>query len=221
MGNGTLSSVGRGLVLLAPLTLLACAERTTEAAREPGPDSAAVAGLEIETLPADRGGQDLIGRRMPALVFDRWVRGAPSDAPRATLYRWWTDTCPYCSASLPAIEALRQSHESDGLSVVAVYHPKPPRETSDAEVLAMAERFGYLGAIALDTDWSVLNDFYLSTGSRTATSASFLVDELGMLRFVHPGPELFASDDPEQSQQDQDYWLLKDAILKLLGLSRP
>jgi len=140
---------------------------------------------------------DLIGTPLPALHFDAWLATGAATAPDSaapTLYRWWTDSCAYCEASLPAIEALRVRFEPRGLRVVAVYHPKPPRDVAPTTIREAADRFGYHGLIAVDRDWSELSRFYLSTGDRAATSASFLVDRAGIIRFVHPGPEIRASD---------------------------
>lgn len=96
----------------------------------------------VATLPASRGGQDLVGTTFPALSLDRWLNTDGNRQPelshRVTLYRWWTDTCPFCARTLPAIEKLRQEFEPQGLKVVAVYHPKPPREVKDAEVIEAA-----------------------------------------------------------------------------------
>ncbi len=172
----------------------------------------------FETLPAERGGQDLVGTRFGEPAFDRWIDGT-ADRPakaKATLYRWWTDTCPYCRASLPAIETLRRKYGSKGLHVVGVYHPKPPRTVDDVAVRAAARQFGYGGVIAVDEDWSALNALYLSTGERRATSATFLVDADGVIRFVHPGPVFFHSDDPEFAVENDDYMKLERAIKTLL-----
>ena len=159
---------------------------------------------------------DLVGSKMPPLVFERWVDAAGCDAPdpavRATLYRWWTDGCPHCEKTLPAVEALRKKYEAKGLRVVAVYHPKPVRGVSDADVRAAAKRMGYGGAIALDQDWSELKKFYLDTGDRPATSASFLVDAGGVIRLVHPGPRFFPSDDPARAKEGADYRRIEAAI---------
>src|SRR5882672_5278832 len=93
----------------------------------------------IETLSASRGGQDLIGQPFPKLAFSRWLRteeNKPLDTSSSvTLYRWWTDTCPYCEATLPALEKLRKKYEAKGLKVVAVYHPKPPRDVADETII--------------------------------------------------------------------------------------
>src|SRR5690349_5875123 len=69
-------------------------------------------GAEVTTLPANRGGQDLVGKDMPRLEFARWVN-PPENKPVDTagsvvLYRWWTNSCPFCAATLPALEGLRK-----------------------------------------------------------------------------------------------------------------
>src|SRR3712207_6168809 len=96
------------------------------------PDPRDTSRPRVEALPPSRGGQDLIGRPMPPLTFDRWLR-TPDNRPletsgKVTLYRWWTNGCPHCERTLPAVEALRKEFEPKGLRVVAVYHPKPPRK---------------------------------------------------------------------------------------------
>ena len=182
--------------------------------------AAAAPRPEIELLPPERGGQDLVGTPFPKPDFDRVIKARVDlDHParkKAVLYRWWTDTCPYCRASLPAVEGLRRTYGPKGLKVIAVYHPKPPRPVDNEAVLELARRIGYDGAIVLDEDWSVLKTFYLSTGKRGATSASFLVDTDGVIRFVHPGPVFFPSDDPEFSRENNDYHRLEQAIKVLL-----
>ena len=172
------------------------------------------------TVPPSRGGADLVGKEFPDLTFDRWVnteKGRPPAGRAVTLYRWWTNTCPYCAESLPAFEKLRRAYEEKGLRVVAVYHPKPPREVSDEQMRKSAALTGYRGIIALDQDWSELKRLWLSTGERRATSASFLVDARGVIRFVHPGPSLYPSDDPDAKQEDDDYRTLERAVRALLA----
>ena len=178
--------------------------------------------LRVETLPAERGGQDLVGTPFGKPRFDCVIEADSRvpGRPRAVLYRWWTDGCPYCRASLPAVERLRRAYGPLGLEVVGVYHPKPPRAVDDASVLATARRLGYRGVIAVDERWSMLDELYLSTGDRRATSASFLVDAKGTIRFVHPGPVFFPSDDPESARENNDYELLERAIRVLLDADR-
>jgi thiol-disulfide isomerase/thioredoxin len=175
----------------------------------------------IETLPASRGGQDLVGTKAPRLKLEGWLRETDEQArPKrgaVTLYRWWTDGCPYCEASLPGIDRLRRTYGDRGLSVVAVYHPKPPRNVDAADVEAAAKRLGFDGVLAVDADWSELRRLCGGTmKGRTATSMSFLVDGQGVLRFVHPGPVLFPSSDKEHARENADYELLERAIVTLL-----
>ena len=174
------------------------------------------------TVPPSPGGRDVVGQKMPRLDFERWVKAEVDEAPgraagRATLYRWWTDGCPHCEKTLPAVERLRQKYGPRGLRVVAVYHSKPPRDVSDKDILAAATAMGYGGAVALDQDWSELKKFYLDTGDRPATSASFLVGTDGVIRFVHPGPRFYPSDQPAEAREDADYRAIVKAVEALLG----
>ena len=167
---------------------------------------------------AARDGQDVVGKRMPPLEFDHWIN-TPGDKPletagKVTLYRWWTDGCAHCEKTLPAVEALRKQY-GEKLRVVAVYHPKPPRAVKDADVKAAAAAVGYDGAIAIDLDWSELRKFYLDAAPRSATSASFLVDGKGVIRFVHPGPRFYPSQDPADAKENDDYCRLEAAVKDL------
>jgi thiol-disulfide isomerase/thioredoxin len=169
-----------------------------------------------------------LGRSVVVDLPTRWI-GAPQapwidsqppfgpDQPaRATLVRFWTDTCPFCEASLPAIESLRKEFGPLGLRTLGIYHPKPPRAVDDTHVTEAAARLGYHGPIGVDEQWDALQRMWLSGGGRRATSASLLLDEEGVVRFVHPGPELHPSHDPEHADCDRDYRALREAILAQL-----
>ena len=175
---------------------------------------------KVQPLPAHRGGQDLVGTRWPDPAFEHRLGGGNADAkvaPKATLYRWWTDGCPHCRLSLPAFERLRRAYGDRGLQIVAVYHPKPPGTVQPEAVERMARTLGYTGALAVDERWRVLRRLYLDTGRRRATSASFLVDATGVIRFVHPGPQIFPSGDPDASVQNADYEALDESIRAILA----
>src|SRR5438067_425975 len=76
----------------------------------------------VQTLPESRGGQELIGKKMPALTFDRWLNtesNKPLDTSGSvTLYRWWTNECPFCRATLPGLEKFREKYGEKGLKIV-------------------------------------------------------------------------------------------------------
>lgn len=178
----------------------------------------------VQTLPVSRGGQDVIGSAMSPLTFDGAIETTsapkvstdPAQLQPITVYRWWTNTCSYCEASLPALEQLRQKYEPQGVRFVGVYHPKPPRPVSIQEAVTMARKMGFQGPIALDQDWSELRRAYLDSGDRGATSVTFVIDGRGKIRFLHPGPVFFASDDPQRLRENEDYQLVDRAIGTLL-----
>ncbi len=174
--------------------------------------------VEVVPLPIERGGQDLIGSRLPALTFEEEFIADASPA-RATLYRWWTNHCPYCERSLPAVEQLRRQFSQDGLRTVAIYHPKSRTPLIDSAIPARAKELGYSGDVVSDADWSELKRAYLSHTKRSATSVSILVDKSGVIRYVHPGPEFFPSLPPriENAQAHADYRHLEEAIRAVLG----
>ena len=163
-----------------------------------------------ETIPPERGGQDLLGTTLDPPSFEKF-------SSPLTLYRWWTDTCAFCEASLPALDSLREKYEDRGLRVVGVYHPKPQtRPVSDEFVLRGAKDRSFKGDVVIDSNWSQLKKWWLDTGNRSATSVSILVDDKGVVRFVHPGPVLFPSNEKKFSQENNDFLLLDKAIDALL-----
>jgi thiol-disulfide isomerase/thioredoxin len=168
-----------------------------------------VGDVVIDTLAKARGGQDLIGKPFPDLGFE-------AKPAKATLYRWWTDDCPWCAQSLPAIETWRSAFEGKGLRTVAVYHPKPPRTVTQEDARKLAKAIGYNGEVVLDLDWSALKKAYLDSGNRRATSVTILVDDKGIVRFVHPGPVFFDSDKAKFKTEDRDHAKLEKAIRALL-----
>ena len=140
-------------------------------------------------------GAELLGRPARPLTFERWARGGPLELKslrgRVVLLRWWTDGCPYCGGSLPALERLREQHARDGLVVIGVYHPKPRGPRRDADIVAAAKRLGFHGPIAVDERWSTLARWWLDGHpERGFTSVSFLIDRGGRVRWVHRGGEL-------------------------------
>ncbi|MFT5204824.1 MAG: hypothetical protein ACI9GC_000108, partial [Phycisphaerales bacterium] len=74
----------------------------------------------------------------------------------------------------------------------------------------------FKGQIVIDEDWSQLRKWWLASGKRSATSVSILVNSEGVVRFVHPGPVLFPSDEKQFAQENKDYELLDKSIDYLL-----
>jgi len=169
------------------------------------------------TMPVSRAGRDMIGKKFDISELQFPDTESPLELKgKVSLIRWWTDTCPFCSASLPAIEKLKEKFEDDAFQTLAVYHPKPPRPVNAEDILSAARTFGYTGNVAIDLNWEVLDKNYLSLADRPATSVSFILDKQGIVRFVHPGPEFQKTDDANKKQENQDYEDIKSAIEFLL-----
>lgn len=116
----------------------------------------------------------------------RWVLPAAGHdfaAHRLTLLRWWTVQCPFCTDSLPALAALGERFGPRGLGLVGVFHPKQPRAPTDAAVSAAVRALGFLGAIASDDRWRVLESLRSRGALTAATSISILVDASGSCRW--------------------------------------
>lgn len=169
-------------------------------------------------MPVSRGGTDRVGTAAPSLDDARWI--VPPASPlsgHVRLVRFWTDTCPFCRASAPALAQLDRRHRDAGLRVVGIYHPKPRGTQRDAaRVEEVAAGWGWEFAVAADDDWSLLDAFWLASGKRDYTSVSFLIDRGGTVRYVHPGPEFHPNGPADHAQCRADYEALEAAIETLL-----
>jgi thiol-disulfide isomerase/thioredoxin len=139
---------------------------------------------------------DLAGRVLVVFLFqaDRDVGLA---ALADTVRRWWTNGCPHCAGSLPALARLEGRYQARGLRVVAVYHPKG-RPLGDLQAQAVAQRLSFPGVLAFDDRWAKYLELRERGNLRKATSISVLVDAEGVIRWVHRGPRLFERGDPER-----------------------
>jgi hypothetical protein len=147
------------------------------------------------TVGEERAANPLVGQPFGRLDGLRWLtpEGAPVSlsAQRLTLFRWWTNRCPDCTGSVPALARLEERYRARGLRMVAVYHPKGA-PLGDAAARDQARRLGFTGALAFDDGWAKYRELRERGGFHRATSISLLVDAGGVVRWVHPGPRLEA-----------------------------
>jgi thiol-disulfide isomerase/thioredoxin len=178
---------------------------------------------DAQELPPIRGGEDRVGVEAPAFELDGWV--GPGGDPggiealrgRVVLVRFWTDTCPYCRASAPALVALDRELADRGLVVLAIHHPKPRGSATDREqVTRIAEQWGFRFPVGLDEHWRTIDSWWLGSGERAATSASLLVDRRGIIRWVHPGPEYHPDGPADHTRCRSDFADLRAAAIQLL-----
>jgi thiol-disulfide isomerase/thioredoxin len=181
-----------------------------------------------------REGSDRIDRPADALEVEAWVQHPWADARApidlaalrgsVVLVRFWTDTCPYCRATAPALVELDRDFRERGLVVLGLYHPKP-RPTADAvidlaamtaRVERVADEYGFRFPIGLDLRWRTIDAWWLHTGDREATSATFVIDREGVIRGVHPGPEFHPGGPADHASCRTDYAELRALIDALL-----
>jgi hypothetical protein len=84
--------------------------------------------------------------------------------------------------------------------VVAVYHPKPPKDVTPGQVRAWAAAIGMPGTLAIDRDWIVL-DRWKPPKERSFTSLTFLLDAEGKVRFVHRGGRITDDDEKDLAER--------------------
>ena len=188
---------------------------------------AGIAGMLASLNGMDRNaGADRIGLAAPPFRFDGWLNSDPLDLAdlrgRVVLVRWWTDTCPFCASSSPALRDLHADYADRGLTVIGVFHPKAgrddPLDVGRVERAVASRRFAF--PVAIDWDWreGTLKDWWLTGPKRPATSVTFLLDKSGVIRFVHPGMEYHdANGSTEHSMCVDDLARIRAAIEGLLA----
>lgn len=174
------------------------------------------------TVPESREGRELIGEPAPPLVNKTWLNTKGGRPPELTghpwLIRFWMDECRYCRATAPSLRQIQKDYADRGLIVIGAYHPKPaPKSVLPVYVKLAARELGLEFPIFLDNDWQYLRAIWLDSGEREYTSATFLIDRNGMIRFIHPGPDFFPSAKETERLQNDDYQALRRAIEAVLA----
>ncbi len=167
-------------------------------------------------------GGDLLGTQAKEwLAGPEWANSRPLRLDdlrgRVLVVRFWTDTCPYCDASLPAMQKLAEEMKDAPVTFVGLYQSKPlGSERSWKGVVAHAAKLGVTFPFAYDHDWATLRSWWLDGSRRRATSASFVIDAEGRFVHVHPGPVFFPSEDPADARANADFEAIRDAIRRHL-----
>lgn len=153
----------------------------------------------LSTLAAvDRSaGDDCIGVAPPPFQFDGWLNTTPLTLEdlrgKVVLIRWWTETCPFCASSAPALRAFHEEYSDSGLTVIGVFHPKAGRNDplNLQRIQDAVEARNFQFPVAIDWDWrnGTLKKWWLTGPDRPATSVTFLLDKSGVIRFVNPAME--------------------------------
>jgi len=179
-----------------------------------------VAYLSVSTGIAKEAGKEVLGQAAPAFQISQWLHSPPLQPKdlqgKVVLVRFWTDTCPYCARTAPVLNQLQSEYASRGFQVIGIFHPKPPQNVPSARVQKAVERFGFVFPIGVDAEWKTLKNWWLDAGKHRWTSVSFLLDRQGMIRHIHPGGDYYPDLQNRDSEANQDYLKMREAIEKLL-----
>lgn len=171
-------------------------------------------------------GAALVGTKVPGWTAGpEWANSKPLRLRdlrgRVVMVRFWTDTCDYCAASLPAMQKLADEFRGKEVTFVGLYHSKPlGSERPWKTVVARANALGVKFPIAYDHSWKTLLKWWLDGRSRPATSASFVIALDGTVAHVHSGPVFYPSDDAADPRANADYEAIRDAIRGALRKGR-
>jgi peroxiredoxin len=155
---------------------------------------------------------------LPALTWlDGKTRSLRSLAGQVVVIRNFTDGCPYCEKTIPALEKIHHDLAGRGVVVLGVYHPKPPRAVTRAAAAAHARALGASFPVAIDPDWALVKTWWLERTSGGWTSVTWVLDRRGRLRFVHPGGELHQGGDDDHARCRADEARLRSTIATLLA----
>jgi peroxiredoxin len=161
-------------------------------------------------------GAELIGKPAPAWEASDWINSPPLSLSelrgKVVLVRWFTSTeCPYCSATAPALNQLDDDFRAKGLVVVGMYHHKDDAHPLDVKKVRgwVVGDYKFRFPVAVDRDWRTLRRWWLNGHKRDFTSVSFLIDQKGIFRRVHPGGAMALA--------SKDYLEMRASIERLLA----
>jgi thiol-disulfide isomerase/thioredoxin len=186
----------------------------------------AIRGIRAGVKLQEPDGSELVGHRAPSLNLSQWLNSAPLELGqgdlrgKVVLLRWWTEGCPFCEATAPALIRFQSKYQAQGLRVVGIYHPKPKPGSVDLDAVkqAAAEKH-FTFPVAVDNDWTALKRWWLFH-DRDFTSVSFLLDRHGVIRYVHPGGEFHEGNQGGMADHEscqRDYRTVESDIRRLLA----
>jgi peroxiredoxin len=169
-------------------------------------------------------GEDRLGVVAPHLELQHWLHSPPLEIDalrgKVVLIRWWTEGCPFCVATAPALRELDRKYGHRGLHVIGIFHPKPAGDWSVTRMQKASTRLGLNFPVALDGDWTALRRWWPDLEKRGWTSVSFVVDKAGIIRYVHPGGEYHerrGGNDVQHAQCEREYGNVEQVIQRLLA----
>ncbi len=176
---------------------------------------AGVSALPTADPPATDDLSGLIGQPAPAWKLEHWFNSPPIALEdlrgKVVLVRWlMAPSCPFCSATAPALNRFDEEYRGRGLVVIGAYHHKDPEPLDLETVRGYVEQYQFRFPVAVDPDWQTLKRWWLDGHERSWTSVSFLIDRRGVIRHVHLGGKLAPDTDDFRAMRAKIEALLAD-----------
>jgi peroxiredoxin len=169
----------------------------------------------------DADAKRLIGMAAPPLPDLPWLDGQKRTletlAGKVVVIRNFTNECPFCASTVPALEALARRYRDRGVVVLGVYHPKPPAPIEAADVARFVKSLGVTFPVAVDDDWNLVRSWWQAYSDGPWTSITWVLDRKGTIRAVHPGGEYHEGGGAAHAQCRSDLAQLQRTIDGLLA----
>lgn len=155
---------------------------------------------------------DLIGTRASEWTPVEWLNTEPLRLAdlrgQVVLVRWFTQPiCEDCVASAPALREFHERYRDLGLAVVGMYHHS---DDTLEEVRKIVGGYGYRFPIGIDRGAKTRRLWCLGRHDYGYTSATFLLDRHGAIRYIHPGGRYVKGDADFQMLEAQiEQWLAR------------
>jgi thiol-disulfide isomerase/thioredoxin len=125
--------------------------------------------------------QELVG-------IDTWLQADQASLAgldsQVRIVQFWTFGCRNCKATIPTLQRLYATDQSDGLEIVGVHSPEFSYEKDLGNVQQAADDLGVSWPIAIDNS---KKNFFGWQGSPAYWPRTYVVDAEGKVRFDHIG----------------------------------
>lgn len=146
----------------------------------------------------------LLQYHVPAPEFvdpQNWINSDPLSIKglrgKVVVIDFWTYSCINCIRTLPALKALHEKYESQGLVIVGVHTPEFAFEHKIENVKKAVAEHGLKHAIFQDNDYKTWNAY-----RNRYWPAKYVIDKEGFIRYTHFGEGAY-----EQTEQVIKYLL--------------
>lgn len=153
---------------------------------------------------------DLKGTQAAEWTLVEWINSPPLRLAdlrgRVVLARWFTmPFCEDCLATAPALRGFDERYRDLGLSVIGMYFHN---ERTVEDVQQIVREYGYHFPVAIDRSARTKRLWCLGRYDHGYTSATFLLDRGGKIRYIHPGGRYV--------EGDAEYAVIESMIEQLL-----